>query len=251
MRALVLGAAAVLTLCLVGLTTAPCTHQPQSIDEIIGQGEFNTVHPVSPGTPEQVHRQISQRLVYLESLLRSRDVSSWPIELQHSRARTLDNLHEYRVNNTFTTNYDHPDKALPCFMDRDGNYCAVAWLVARSAGLPLAQKLNSRYQYATIVEMDSPELDKWIAHSGLTRAEVITIQVVEVRAVDEQPNVIANADTTGIRPGYRIRGGRTQTTAVQLEGINTSSTVSTLPVHADSTQSSAIPSGVLSDRGQR
>jgi hypothetical protein len=168
----------------------------QDVDRIIGTGTFNAVMPVATGPQSEVHNKIARRLVYLETLLRSRDVSDWPEALRAERMKNIDRLHQYRVQGKFPTNYDRPDEHPPCFMDRDGNFCAVAYLVAQSAGLPLAEELNRDYQYATIAEMNSPKLDSWIAQSGLTRAEVITIQVPESRMYRDN------------QEGFQIRGGR-------------------------------------------
>jgi hypothetical protein len=116
------------------------------------------------------------RLAYLETLLRSRDVGNWPEELRAERARNLDRLRDYRLRGIYPANYDHPEAQKPCFIDRDGHICAVGYLVEQSAGRELAEKINSRYQYATVAEMHMPEIDRWIAGSGLTPAEVRTIQ---------------------------------------------------------------------------
>jgi hypothetical protein len=119
----------------------------QDVDRIIGTGTFNAVKSVAAGPQSEVQSRIADRLVYLETLLRSRDVSDWPEALRVERMKNIDHLHQYRVQGKFPTNYDRPDEHLPCFMDRDGNFCAVAYLVAYSAGLPIADELNSDYQH--------------------------------------------------------------------------------------------------------
>lgn len=111
----------------------------------------------TPDDPE-AHR-IATHLAYAERLLRSRDVSTMPADLHAERLRNLDRLHRYRLRGVFPHNYDHPGERRPCFIDRDGTICAVGYLVEQSAGRPVAEAINRRYQYAAIAEMDSPPLD--------------------------------------------------------------------------------------------
>ena len=210
------------------------TSRTQDVDRIIGTGTFNAVMPVAAGPQSEVQDKIAERLIYLETLLRSRDVSDWPEALRVERMKNIDRLHQYRVQGKFPTNYDRPDEHLPCFMDRDGNFCAVAYLVAESAGLPLAEELNRDYQYATIAEMNSPKLDRWIAQSGLTRAEVITIQVPEARMISDN-----NVD------GFQIRGGRISVEELQRTIPDTLQAAP--PMETDSTQQ-AQPGLSMKDR---
>jgi hypothetical protein len=206
----------------------------QDVDRIIGKGTFNAVMPVAAGPQSEVHNKIAERLVYLETLLRSRDVSDWSEALRTERMKNIDRLHQYRVQGKFPTNYDRPDEHLPCFMDRDGNFCAVAYLVAQSSGLPLAEELNRSYQYSTIAEMNSPKLDSWIEHSGLTRAEVITIQVPESRI---------NSD---YQKGIQIRGIQLNAEDLQRTSVDS---VQVIPAaQTDSTQQQAQPGLSMIDK---
>lgn len=145
-------------------------------DAPLGIGGFNTVHPVRLGTAEDMKRQMVARLAHVEALLRSRDVADLAPELRRERLRNLDRLRDYRLRAEFPANEAFPGRLSPCFIDDAGNICAVGYLVERSAGRGLAERINARYRYATVSEMSMPELDAWIAASGLTHAEVVTIQ---------------------------------------------------------------------------
>lgn len=148
----------------------------ETIESVTANPAYNTVRPVADAGYAEYHSQVAGRLEYLEGLLRGRDVSRWPAELQAARALNIERLHEYRLAGNFPINYDYPDRQFPCFLDRDGNLCAVANLIAKSDGIDAVRRINDRYQYATVSEMRMPEVDAWIARSGLTREEVITIQ---------------------------------------------------------------------------
>jgi hypothetical protein len=94
--------------------------------------------------------------------------------------------------------------------------------------------LNRDYQYATIAEMNSPKLDNWIEHSGLTRAEVITIQVPESRMF------------TDGQEGIQIRGGQ-----INVEELvrTVGDSVQVIPAtQTDSTQQQAQPGISMIDK---
>ncbi|HEX5051389.1 MAG TPA: hypothetical protein VFZ65_06425 [Planctomycetota bacterium] len=120
--------------------------------------------------------RIRTHLAYVEDLLRHRDVSDLPAELQRTRRQHLDRLRAYHQNGVFPRNYDHPGERRPCFIDRDGRMCAVGYLVEQSAGRELAEAINARFQYSRIVEMRDERLDAWARGSGLTVEELATIQ---------------------------------------------------------------------------
>jgi hypothetical protein len=158
----------------------------QLVDAVIADPAYNKVMPLHDLDPVSFRAHDLKRLDYLCDLFRSRDVSDWPAELQAARAETIEGLREYRLRGEFPVNYDHPDRQLPCFVDRDGTLCAVAYLIARSDGMELVDAINERYKYATISEMEMPEIEEWIAASGLTRAEVITIQMPAMVELSEE-----------------------------------------------------------------
>lgn len=165
------------------LLCAASNYHPQPIDRVIGDGGLNNVYPIHPTIGADGIATISRRLEYIESLLRSRDLSDWPADLVTERMKNLDRLHQYRLRAEYPINYDHPESSLPCFMDRDGKICAAGYLIQQSAGEDVAREINSRYQYSAIRQMNSPAVINWIARSGLTSKEVETIQVVERRGM--------------------------------------------------------------------
>jgi hypothetical protein len=215
-----------------GLCLAQGYHA-QAIDRIIGDGGLNRVYPIYPRMGAEGTRLISRRLEYIENLLRSRDVANWPEGLRAERMRNIERLHAYRLRQEYPVNYDHPDSFLPTFMDRDGKICAAGYLIEQSAGHDFAVKVNNLYQYASIRQMKSPAVDKWIAASGLTRKEVETIQVIEMRYEPEpNQNVAAGGNDSTLvrvnvpqvgRNGFSILGGRgveTTLTATVLDSTS-------------------------------
>ena len=119
---------------------------------------------------------IRAHLKYVEDLLRNREVDQLGPETRKRRREMLDYLHEYWLQGSFPQNFDFPEERRPCFIDKSGNICAVGYLIERSAGRELAEKINSEYKYDRIYDIVSPELAKWLNMSGLTLDECAMIQ---------------------------------------------------------------------------
>lgn len=155
-------------------TTHTDTRQP--INPVLGDASFESTfgQPPTAATNEQL--RIQTHLKYVEGLLREKDVSALNEDQQASRTQLLDLLRNYWSAGVFPKNYDHPTERKPCFIDRDGNVCAVGYLVEQTAGLEVAQQINSLFQYANIYDMELPALSDWVAASGFTLEEVAMIQ---------------------------------------------------------------------------
>jgi hypothetical protein len=147
-----------------------------SINAVIGDRSFIARFGVKPDAATSYTFREQIHLAYVEQLLRAVPLENIPPELRAERLKNLDRLHEYRTRGIFPQNTW--SGARPCFIDNDGNICAVGYLVERSAGRAAAEEINHRYQHALIAEMNSPLVERWIAGSGLTKTEAAMIQPV-------------------------------------------------------------------------
>lgn len=145
-------------------------------NELIGDEGYLALYDMLPGANTPEEQRIQAHLAYAEQLLRQRDISHLPVPKQANRERILNLLHEYMLAGDFPKNYDIAGERRPCFLDRDGNICAVGYLVEQTESLALACKINSVYKHDWISDMDMPELNDWIAASGLTKEEFSIIQ---------------------------------------------------------------------------
>lgn len=84
-------------------------------------------------------------------------------------------MRDYWKAEVFPMNTEYAERK-PCFIDEEGNICAVGYLVEMTAGKEAAKSINRVFQYATINEMESDLLEEWIATSGLTKKEYAMIQ---------------------------------------------------------------------------
>lgn len=119
--------------------------------------------------------RVRQHFKCVELILRNRDVSHLPPHLQYSREHYLDVLHDYAIRGVFPRNHERAGIS-PCFIDRDGRECAVAHLVMHSGHDELAYKIAIMDNYATVPQMQFPELDAWESQAGLTHEELTLIQ---------------------------------------------------------------------------
>ncbi|GAB3894421.1 hypothetical protein GCM10028803_09360 [Larkinella knui] len=147
-----------------------------TVNPLIGDESFVKKFGYKPDATTDDQLRIRTHLEYVEALLRNRTTRAMSSDQQKKRRFLLDKLREYRQRGAFPKNYDYVDERKPCFIDKDGTICAVGYLVEQTAGRKAAEKINTRYQYATVFEMNDPKLLDWIAQSGLSREECQLIQ---------------------------------------------------------------------------
>lgn len=186
MNILTLGAIIILVVChaVTGFAAHPYDAYPArnadashySINSVLGDASFVAAFGRLPSHAVDEDLRIVIHLEYVERLLRGRDVHVLPWPLQQERLRNIEHLRAYRMHRIFPRNHDYPGERRPCFIDRDGRICAVGYLVEQSAGRDVAKRINSTFQYARIREMQSPDLQSWLAGSGLTLEEAAMIQ---------------------------------------------------------------------------
>jgi WD40 repeat protein len=126
-------------------------------------------------TQQTETNRIQQHLQAVEQQLRAKQPVLPPDQLEE-RARNLDRLHEYWVQGEFPRNYTHPQQQSPCFIDPDGRSCAVARLLLATGNDALAHQIAAVANHALLPEMSFPQLNTWVAQSGLTLDELSLIQ---------------------------------------------------------------------------
>lgn len=183
-----------------GSTTSE--HLYGRINPLIGDRSFFERFGYFPTALTDERLRITTHLAYVEATLRARNVDGMPHELRAERMRNLDRLREYWMRGIYPRNLDRPEDRRPCFIDNDGTICAVGYLVEKSAGRDAAEKINSSFQYATIGEMRSPELDAWLPRSGLTRQEAAMIQPAYAPPRSELRVGVAVAGTATIHQSF-------------------------------------------------
>lgn len=147
-----------------------------TINAVLGDASFLHTFGVPPPPYTDERLRISTHLAYVEQLLRSANVEHLASEQQQKRAFLLDKLHEYWQRGRFPKNTEFPDERRPCFIDREGNICAVGYLVEQDCGRAAAERINAEYQYEYVPQMDAPFVQEWVQQSGLSVEECAMIQ---------------------------------------------------------------------------
>ena len=101
----------------------------QSVNAVIGDISFLESFGNQPSEETNEDLRIQTHLKYVERLLRSKNVSNLTEEQQENRLKMLDLLNDYWTAGIFPRNYGYPDQRIPCFIDKDGNICAVGYLI--------------------------------------------------------------------------------------------------------------------------
>lgn len=151
-------------------------HNEKTINPLLGDISFINKFGQQPTATTNEDLRIKIHLEYVENLLRQKDVSNLTVKEKENREYLLDFLHEYWTAGIFPRNYDYPDKRVPCFIDKDGRICAVGYLIEKTAGRQVAEKINAQHKYEKLLTMNDPTVYSWVAKSGLTEKECAMIQ---------------------------------------------------------------------------
>ena len=191
-------------------TLASCGHQSptasaDAINPVVGNVSFVERFGHAPVASADEDTRIQTHLAYAERTLRQHAPQTLPAALHARRQHVLDLLHEYWQAGVFPRNFVYPNQRRPCFIDRDGRLCAVGYLVAETAGRPVAEKINQQHQYDYLRDMRTPELLAWVETSGLTREECALIQ--PTYGWLPSPTPVSNKLDTGYGVGTAVWGG--------------------------------------------
>ncbi len=148
----------------------------QPVNRVLGDESFRRTFGRLPNENDPEELRIRTHLAYVAQELRKAAAPDLPWNAKQNRERLLSLLDDYCKAGRFPSNYGYPNERKPCFIDRDGAICAVGYLIEQTSGRELAEKINIMHQYDYIQDMDMPELEEWIARSGLSVEEFAMIQ---------------------------------------------------------------------------
>ena len=146
-----------------------------TINAIIGDLSFVEKYGTMPDNDVNETERIMVHLSFVENLLRNRNVFYPDESTRLKRTLVLDLLKQYIENAVFPVNYDHQERR-PCFIDRNGNICAVGYLIEKTVGRETAEKINAKHQYDYLLDMDNPMINAWATEFGFTLEECAMIQ---------------------------------------------------------------------------
>ena len=172
------GLSLLLSLLLSWLSCSPAWSRPvlqTTINAVLGDRSYTERFGTLPTAETHEQLRIQTHLRYVEKLLKSRTPDSITQQLYPRRQHMISLLSQYIQQGIFPSQQAYRGRR-PHFIDEQGRLCAVGSLVAKTTGLPLAQKINQRYAYHYLPDMQMPELNSWVKDSGLTVQELAMIQ---------------------------------------------------------------------------
>ena len=147
-----------------------------TVNAVLGDESFVQIFGTAPNEETQEILRIQTHLQFVENKLRNETPLNLTKKQKRKRKQVLDLLHEYGVAGTFPSNHDYPGERKPCFIDRDGKICAVGYLIEKTEGRNVAEKINAAHQYKLIKEMNDEIVITWAKENGLTLEECAMIQ---------------------------------------------------------------------------
>ena len=141
----------------------------------IGNAGFLALHDRAPTEHDGDHDLVRAHFLYARALLSSRPATK--PELEARRAELLSYFDQYIAAGVTPKNTYVPWRS-PVFIDAKGQICAVGYLIERTAGRDLAEKIAKHHRVAYIEDIAAaePVVAAWVASSGFTLEELATIQ---------------------------------------------------------------------------
>ncbi len=199
------------------LTRAGFSQPLQTVNAVLNDESYIAVFGQQPGSETDEKLRIRTHLYYVGTLLRKTSSDHLSYEQWMNRTKILDMLQQYNEAGQFPVNRDYPGERKPCFIDADGNICAVGYLIEQTKGREIAEAINAKYQYDLLLDMDEPAIAAWAEEFGLTLEECAMIQPVYGPLPDPGTSYV------DIRTGYGISsslvgGSNIFITAANLNG---------------------------------
>jgi hypothetical protein len=153
--------------------------------------EFNT----------EVKGRVSGHLAYVESLLRMRSTQHLSETQRTNRELLLDLLVVYASGRSYPQGLFQKGDDRPCYVDEEGVFCPVGFLLARTAGQQFAQAVCAAQSAEALTPTQRDRLDQWISYSGFTDQELSLIQP-RFPAIMSERFKPSDAEIKGVHPQF-------------------------------------------------
>jgi hypothetical protein len=141
----------------------------------VGDDSFITELGRAPNGIDTEATRMHLHFTYVRRWLASRPATK--PELMARRQEILGHFDEYIAKGTTPLNVHVPWRS-PVFIDDQGTICAVGYLIEKTAGRPLAERVAREHRYSVLEDIAAamPEVRAWVETSGLTLEELASIQ---------------------------------------------------------------------------
>ncbi len=142
------------------------------INAIVGDASWRD-RPDDAGQRERIR----VHLAFVLQLLRARPPEGLDAGQLERRHRALDALEAYRRAGVFPRRTGDPYAGRrPRFIDDRGVHCAVGEMIRATGHALLAARIDRRFEYAYVEQIEQPGLAKWATDHGFTTKELAMVQ---------------------------------------------------------------------------
>jgi hypothetical protein len=164
--------------CVASVAVADPNPDPRvraGVNHHLGDDSFVARFGRAPTRADDEHVRMQAQLAYVRAWLGSR--SATRPELADRRAELLRFLDDYIARGVTPRNTHLPWRT-PVFIDDAGAICAVGYLIERSVGRALPERIAAEHRFDLLEDIAAamPEVDGWIRSSGFTLDELASIQ---------------------------------------------------------------------------
>lgn len=154
---------------------SPDTRFRPGANHHLGDDSFVAAKGRAPRASDSEKARMTLHLAHVRELLAGRPATR--PELATRRAELLGYLDDYIAKGITPANTHLPWRS-PVFIDDSGAICAVGYLIERSVGRALPERIarEQRYEFLEDIAANMPEVSAWIASSGFTLEELASIQ---------------------------------------------------------------------------
>jgi hypothetical protein len=160
-----------------------------SVNAVIGDVSYEKEFGVEPDASASEKTRIKTHLQYVIEILENTETQHLNADQAKNRKYIITLLKQYKDAEEFPKNHHFKNRS-PVFIDRDGNLCAVGYLIAKTEGLETAQKINRDHKFDYIKDIDPKLINGWLAENGLTQKEAAMIQPAYHNSFTENRNDI-------------------------------------------------------------
>jgi len=141
----------------------------------IGDDSFAAIFGRLPGPTDSEALRMHSHFVHVRRWLADRPPTR--PELAERRREILGHFDEYIAKGTTPLNIQVPWRT-PVFIDDRGTICAVGYLIERTLGRAVAEKIAREHRLSLLEDIAAamPEVHDWIESSGLSLEELASIQ---------------------------------------------------------------------------
>lgn len=122
-------------------------------------------------TAERVHIQAHLAITEIRLRIRKSTIGN-----RTGRLFAMNILHDYWLKGEFPKNTYKKNERNPVFIDSQGTYCAVGYLMAHTGYIDLANDIDKQDKFILVENINDKDVDTWLYDYGLNKNEAALIQ---------------------------------------------------------------------------